>query len=64
MLETYIVCDACGLWCPSFESSSVLYITPTDTEICGMDDVFRPDDLRSGLYTPFIVYIPYFTAAI
>ena len=31
MLEKYIVCDACGLRSPSFESSSVLYITPTCT---------------------------------
>ena len=31
MLEKYIVCDACGLGYPSFESSSVLYITPTCT---------------------------------
>ena len=31
MLEKYIVCDACGLRPPSFESSSVLYITPTCT---------------------------------
>ena len=30
MLEKY-VCDACGLRSPSFESSSVLYITPTYT---------------------------------
>ena len=29
MLEKYIVCDACELRSPSFESSSVLYITPT-----------------------------------
>ena len=29
MLEKYIVYDACGLRSPSFESSSVLYITPT-----------------------------------
>ena len=29
MLEKYIVCDSCGLRSPSFESSSVLYITPT-----------------------------------
>ena len=27
MLEKYIVCDACGLRSPSFESRSVLYIT-------------------------------------
>ena len=27
MLEKYIVCDACGLRSPSFDSSSVLYIT-------------------------------------
>ena len=31
MLEKYIVCDACGLRSPSFESSSVLCITPTCT---------------------------------
>ena len=31
MLEKYIVCDACGLRSPSFESSSMLYITPTCT---------------------------------
>ena len=31
ILETYIVCDARGLRSPSFESSSVLYITPTCT---------------------------------
>ena len=31
MLEKYIVCDACGLRSPSFESSSVLYITLTYT---------------------------------
>ena len=30
-LEKYIVCDVCGLRSPSFEFSSVLYITPTDT---------------------------------
>ena len=29
MLEQYIVCDACGLSAPSFESSSVLNIVPT-----------------------------------
>ena len=31
VLEKYIVCDVCGLSSPSFESSSVLYISPTDT---------------------------------
>ena len=31
ILQKYIVCDACGLRSPSFESSSVLYITPTCT---------------------------------
>ena len=31
VLEKYIVCDVCGLRSPSFESSSVLYILPTDT---------------------------------
>ena len=31
MFEKYIVCDACRLRSPSFESSSVLYITPTCT---------------------------------
>ena len=31
LLEKYIVCDVCGLSSPSFESSSVLYISSTDT---------------------------------
>ena len=31
VLEKYIVCDVCGLRSPSFESSSVLHISPTDT---------------------------------
>ena len=31
VLEKSIVCDVCGLRSPSFESSSVLYISPTDT---------------------------------
>ena len=31
VLEKYIVCDVCGLRSPSFESSSVLYMSPTDT---------------------------------
>ena len=31
VLEKYIPCDACGLRSLSFESSSVLYISPTDT---------------------------------
>ena len=31
MLEKYTVCNACGLRSPSFESSIVLYITPTCT---------------------------------
>ena len=31
MLEKYIVCNVCGLRSPSFESRSVLYITPTYT---------------------------------
>ena len=31
MLEKHIVCDVCRLRSPSFESSSVLYITPTYT---------------------------------
>ena len=29
--EKYIVCDVCGLRSTSFEFSSVLYISPTDT---------------------------------
>ena len=29
--KKYIVCDVCGLRSPSFESSSVLYISPSDT---------------------------------
>ena len=39
MLEKYIVCDACGLRSPSFESSSVLYITPTYT--CSMQGLIK-----------------------
>ena len=31
VLEKYIVFDFCGLRYPSFESSTVLYISPTDT---------------------------------
>ena len=31
VLEKYIVCDGCELKSPSFVSSSVLYISPTDT---------------------------------
>ena len=31
VLEKYIVCDVCRLRSPSFESSSVLHIAPTDT---------------------------------
>ena len=31
VLEKYIVCNVCGLRSPSFESSSVLYFSPTDT---------------------------------
>ena len=31
VLQKYIVCDVYGLRSPSFESSSVLYISPTDT---------------------------------
>ena len=31
VLEKYIVCDVSGLRSPSFECSSVLYISPTDT---------------------------------
>ena len=31
VLEKYIVCDVCGLKSPSFDSSTVLYISPTDT---------------------------------
>ena len=33
VLEKYIVCDVCGLRSPSFEYSSVLYISPTDTSL-------------------------------
>ena len=31
VLEKNILCDVCGLRSPSFESSSVLYFSPTDT---------------------------------
>ena len=39
MLQKYIVCDVCGLRSPSFESSSVLYITPTCTS--SMQDLIK-----------------------
>ena len=32
-------------------------------ETCGLDYVFPTDDIGSGLCTPFIIYIPYITAA-
>ena len=41
VLEKYIVCDVCGLRSPSFESSSVLYISPTDTS--SMQTLFYKD---------------------
>ena len=31
VLEKYIVCEVCGLSSPSFESSSLLHISPTNT---------------------------------
>ena len=31
MLKKYILCKACGLRCPSFQSSNVLYISPIYT---------------------------------
>ena len=31
VFEKYIVCDVCGLRSPSFESSSMLNISPADT---------------------------------
>ena len=37
VFEKYIVCDVCGLRSLSFESSSVLYISPTDT--CSMQNL-------------------------
>ena len=33
------------------------------TKTCGLDDVFPPDDLGSGLCTPFVIYIPHIIAA-
>ena len=33
-------------------------------ETCGLDDVFPPDDLGSGPYTSFIIYIPYVIATL
>ena len=36
----------------------------TSAKTCGLDDVFPPDDLGSGPYTPFIIYIPYIVTAI
>ena len=34
------------------------------TETCGLDDVFRSDDLGSCPCTPFVIYIPYIITAI
>ena len=33
-------------------------------ETCELDDVFPPDDLCSGPYTQFVIYIPYIIATI
>ena len=33
------------------------------TETWRLDDVFPPDDLGSGSFTPFIIYVPYIIAA-
>ena len=33
-------------------------------ESCELDDVFPPDDIGSGPYTPFITYIPYTIAVV
>ena len=39
VLEKYIVCDVWGLRSPSFESSSVLYISPTGTDTSSMQNL-------------------------
>ena len=39
VLEKCIVCDVCGLRSPSFESSSVLYISPTGTSTSSMQNL-------------------------
>ena len=41
MLEKYIICDVCRLRPPSFESSSVLYITPTYTSFFMQDLILQ-----------------------
>ena len=41
VLEKYIVYDVCGLRSPSFESGSVLYISPTDTPFYAKLDFTR-----------------------
>ena len=33
-------------------------------ETCVLDDVFPPDDLGSGPYIPFTIYMPYILAAV
>ena len=41
VLEKYTVCDIYGLRSPSFESSGVLYISPTDTPFYAKLDFTR-----------------------
>ena len=50
MLEKYIVCDACGLRSPSFESSSVLYIACLcqSIEINNNKHVYRQSQVRKS----------------
>ena len=31
VLEKYIICDACTVKSPAFETTSLLYVTPTDS---------------------------------
>ena len=49
VLEKYIVCDVCGLRSHSFESSSVLYISPTHTS--SMQNLIL-EGLRQNLQKP------------
>ena len=57
VLEECIVCDVCGLRSPSFESSSVLYIKPTDTSsmqnlfLQGLQQKLKKSCSRCNKYT-------------
>ena len=60
VLEKYIVCDVCGLRSPSFESRSVLYISPADTSskqtliLEGLQQIFQNSCSRCNKNTQHV----------